>query len=351
MLYPSPEVRLVKKLVSGAVTTEKTFLHHDGLGSVRAVTGAAGTKTETSSCRPFGEQSEAAYALNTTEAKGFIGERFDADAGLQYLNARYYDPRLGMFLQPDWWEVTQAGVGTNRYAYSFNDPVNGKDATGHQTSSNPNSQPKTLGDFLKGLFSGPLSNTPTASTEAAGKQIKDQLQKLATSTYPRTIGNVVTLGGLSTAEDLLEAIKNRKLGAAVLAAAGLMPGEGTVAKFAGRLASKVAPKLAGLMTTAKIEIVQRWMSEAELVATKETGLIRGGRQGMHFVTDAANLDPKRARQRLALKETPQVRATMEVPGNTFSSPTKVDPLNNMPGGGLEQTATGDIPVKIIGEDR
>ena len=25
------------------------------------------------------------------ETKGFIGERFDADAGLQYLNARYYD--------------------------------------------------------------------------------------------------------------------------------------------------------------------------------------------------------------------------------------------------------------------
>ena len=35
-LYPSPEVRLVKNLVAGAVTTEKTFLHHDGLGSARA---------------------------------------------------------------------------------------------------------------------------------------------------------------------------------------------------------------------------------------------------------------------------------------------------------------------------
>ena len=36
-----------------------------------------------------------------------------------------------MFLQPDWWEVMQAGVGTNRYAYAFNDPVNGRDPTGH----------------------------------------------------------------------------------------------------------------------------------------------------------------------------------------------------------------------------
>ena len=36
-----------------------------------------------------------------------------------------------MFIQPDWFEVTQAGVGTNRYAYSFNDPVNLRDPNGN----------------------------------------------------------------------------------------------------------------------------------------------------------------------------------------------------------------------------
>ncbi|SDG38869.1 RHS repeat-associated core domain-containing protein [Celeribacter baekdonensis] len=65
------------------------------------------------------------------ETKGFIGERFDADAGLQYLNARYYDPRLGLFIQPDWLDPTQPGVGTNRFAYSANDPVNLSDPNGN----------------------------------------------------------------------------------------------------------------------------------------------------------------------------------------------------------------------------
>jgi RHS repeat-associated protein len=124
-------LRIVTKIVPGSVVTERTVLHRDGLGSVRAVTAGTGAKTETSSYRPYGEQSEAAYALNTPEAKGYIGERYDADAGLQYLNARYYDPKLGMFIQPDWWEVTQAGVGTNRYAYAGGDPVNASDVTGH----------------------------------------------------------------------------------------------------------------------------------------------------------------------------------------------------------------------------
>ena len=65
------------------------------------------------------------------ETKGFIGERYDDHAGLQYLNARYYDPKLGLFIQPDWFEVTEPGVGTNRYSYSFNDPVNLSDPTGN----------------------------------------------------------------------------------------------------------------------------------------------------------------------------------------------------------------------------
>jgi len=80
----------------------------------------------------FGEQTpNIGTCEKTTETKGFIGERYDAGAGLQYLNARYYDPELALFIQPDWFEVTQAGVGPNRYSYSFNDPVNLSDPNGN----------------------------------------------------------------------------------------------------------------------------------------------------------------------------------------------------------------------------
>ena len=87
--------------------------------------------------RPYGQVLYAAAILPATppEACGFIGERFDAGAGLQYFNARYYDPRLEFggktlshcvfyspsLLQPDWFKVTAAGVGTNRYAYAGGD--------------------------------------------------------------------------------------------------------------------------------------------------------------------------------------------------------------------------------------
>ncbi len=38
-----------------------------------------------------------------------------------------------MFIQADWLDPTEPGVGTNRYAYSANDPVNGLDPGGNQS--------------------------------------------------------------------------------------------------------------------------------------------------------------------------------------------------------------------------
>ena len=96
------------------------------------------------------------------------------------------------------------------------------------------------------------------------------------------------------------------------------------------------------------EVVTRWMSQAELKATLETGLLRGGRQGTHYVTDAANATAQRARQRLALPQTPEVRVRLEVPSGRLSAPSRVQPAYNMPGGGLERTGTGGIPVKVLG---
>lgn len=104
------------------------------------------------------------------------------------------------------------------------------------------------------------------------------------------------------------------------------------------------------------ETVQRAMSRAELESIQNLGaLSRGGRPGPHFVSDAVNSSATRARQRLALPGTPEVRVTLEVPQGTFSPPSTVQPYRIpgtnqvLPGGGLERTAPGniDIPARVI----
>jgi hypothetical protein len=107
-----------------------------------------------------------------------------------------------------------------------------------------------------------------------------------------------------------------------------------------------------LEKASKTETVQRAMSKAELDATKKTGLVRGGREGTHYASNAIGNDAKRVQQRLALGTKPQVKVTMQVPKGTFSASTRVKPaqLPNgkvLPGGGMERTATGNISAKII----
>ena len=137
-IIPSPvsAIRLVTSTSGGTTTTVASTVHRDALASVRGLTGADGPRAVRATYRPFSEQDEFPFTLVANETKGFIGERYDADAGLQYLNAKYCDPKLGLFIQPDWWEVTQAGVGTNMYAYAGNDPVNANDPGGNKSSGN-----------------------------------------------------------------------------------------------------------------------------------------------------------------------------------------------------------------------
>jgi len=114
-------------------STRRDYFHHDQLGSIIAISNKHGLSAEEREYHPFGAISldRIVDPTLTPEDKGFIGERYDADAGLQFLNNRYYDPELALFIQPDWLPVTEQGVGTNRYAYAANDPINKLDPNGN----------------------------------------------------------------------------------------------------------------------------------------------------------------------------------------------------------------------------
>lgn len=115
---------MVKYLPGGARRSGMTTLwhHKDHLQSVQAVTDDAGTVALRRIHAPFGKR---VFDSGSTfvEAKDYIGERLDAETGLLYLNARYYDPVLARFISGDPSGPMGQGVGVNRYAYSGNNPV------------------------------------------------------------------------------------------------------------------------------------------------------------------------------------------------------------------------------------
>ena len=111
---------------SGAAAVT-TWIHRDHLGSVRFLTSEAGGVAEWAGYTSYGWQSP-----GLSVSRGYIGERHDDETGLIFLNARFYDPVIGRFISPDDWDPTPPGVGTNRYAYANNDPINRSDPFGHE---------------------------------------------------------------------------------------------------------------------------------------------------------------------------------------------------------------------------
>jgi RHS repeat-associated protein len=132
--YPTGDSKRVGKVVAGGAAPVTQTLHADQLGSVRLSANATGATVQTQTFTPYGNRIQAVSGVR--EELGYIGERHDAETGLMYLNARYYDPAIGRFVSPDTYAPTRPGVGVNRYAYAANDPINKSDPGGHEFGSN-----------------------------------------------------------------------------------------------------------------------------------------------------------------------------------------------------------------------
>jgi len=150
----------------GSITS---WAHKDHLSSNRLATFMAGGQpTSRHDHGPYGQPltSNGSTVLN---GKSYINERYDAETGLQYLHARYYDPNLGRFLTPDTWDPILAEVDFNRYAYSANDPINFSDPNGHAGKGT------LLKDWLKEIATEAMSRHAAKSAiEKARRQAVKQ---------------------------------------------------------------------------------------------------------------------------------------------------------------------------------
>ncbi|MES0092521.1 RHS repeat-associated core domain-containing protein [Mesorhizobium sp. M0030] len=151
--------------------TTKAFLHRDHLASVRMVTDASGNIAEATNYATYGERLNTGFQTQ----KGYIGERLDPETGLLYLNARYMDPVLGRFISPDDWDPTLPGVGTNRYAYAQNDPVNKADNNGHSLRSSDDSAAGLANSGKEGGGAKSDAASDDGDLQAAGEKAAKEL--------------------------------------------------------------------------------------------------------------------------------------------------------------------------------
>ncbi|HOE93338.1 MAG TPA: DUF2341 domain-containing protein [Methanofastidiosum sp.] len=115
-------MRIAKK--TGATVK---YFHSDHLGSTRLVTDSSGQPTFESDYKPFGQDANATGIEKYT----FTGQYSEADIGLYYFGARWYDASLGRFISEDPIKGSMiSSQSQNPYVYCMNNPLRFIDPSG-----------------------------------------------------------------------------------------------------------------------------------------------------------------------------------------------------------------------------
>lgn len=99
-----------------------TYIYTDPQGTPLAEADASGNITARFDYAPYG--TAVASMSPAPNGPGYTGHVSDPDTGLVYMQARYYDPSVGRFLNTD--PVTPSAGNAfsfNRYAYANNNPI------------------------------------------------------------------------------------------------------------------------------------------------------------------------------------------------------------------------------------
>jgi RHS repeat-associated protein len=165
-IYANGELVGTVETVDAVVTPY--YNHNDHLGSLNVVTDTNGAQVELLDYYPFGGQriSSGTY----TGQKQYIGQYYDTDTGLNYLNARYYKATTGQFNSEDsmFWVLPQESLldpqQQNSYSYSRNNPINRSDPSGNASIL------ATIKSFFNSLFGNSNKNNQTQITANTSTQ-------------------------------------------------------------------------------------------------------------------------------------------------------------------------------------
>ncbi len=131
-----------------------TYVYTDPQGTPLAEANVSGTITVTFDYAPYGSQ-----AMGPAhDGPGYTGHVNDADTGLVYMQARYYDPAVGRFLSID--PVVPSPGNTfnfNRYDYANNNPIVNIDPTGQNAVITHNAD-GSINISVPTNFSGPAAS-------------------------------------------------------------------------------------------------------------------------------------------------------------------------------------------------
>ncbi|THF72496.1 RHS repeat-associated core domain-containing protein, partial [Cohnella fermenti] len=116
--------------IDGTATEQLSYYLYNGHGDVVQTVNEAGVLENQYDYDIFG--SPILVIEQYTSSIRYSGEFFDAEVGLYYLRARYYDPYVGRFISRDTYTGRDdSPLSLNLYTYVLNNPLMFVDPSGH----------------------------------------------------------------------------------------------------------------------------------------------------------------------------------------------------------------------------
>src|SRR3989344_2351642 len=126
--------QLVATVETAGATTTIAYIHSDHLGGTSAITNDHRDLLQVADYYPFGSLRFNSQYAEFNERRKYIGEQYDDNTALSYLNARYYNGTQGRLLSQDpvFWENQnlENPQSLNSYSYAENNPILRKDQSG-----------------------------------------------------------------------------------------------------------------------------------------------------------------------------------------------------------------------------
>lgn len=221
LLHVAPDV------AAGQPVRSVTYYHVDVLGSVVAETDADAVVISRRVYGPYG-----ATAGESKDGPGFTGHIDDAQTALVYMQQRYYDPILGVFLSTDPVQAHEEPVVYfNRYRYAASNPYRFVDPDGRA---------------IQALWGAPAG----AVVEMAAQKATNPNKPINwTSVVISTAVGAVT-GGVGSVARVAAVKGTVSVGQSVAVTAGANAAVGAAGSAANSVANGEAPSAAGMAMAA-----------------------------------------------------------------------------------------------------
>ncbi|HEX5151652.1 MAG TPA: SpvB/TcaC N-terminal domain-containing protein [Parafilimonas sp.] len=145
---------------------DQYFYHHDHLGSTSFVSDALGELNQHAEYSAFGETFFEERKGDFASPYLFNAKERDAETGLYYYGARYYDPKISLWASVD--PMVEKYIAYSPYNYCLNNPVKYLDSNGSDFEDGNFNYNQALSNYMNNFFN------------YVGDQVNNAIDKIST---------------------------------------------------------------------------------------------------------------------------------------------------------------------------